>query len=264
MSTSEIVTYNNLEYNGRLGNQLWQIAWQFGEAERRGTRAWIRPEWSYRPYFSIPDEFYLYPTKTHPEIDGETGYFQELHYFDNVADRVRAYFKPSSRIRRTIKGRWDFATDRSWCSVHVRRGDYLLNPHLFPPATERYYHNAVADVESRVPGINFAVFSDDIGWCMDNYDYFGFPEEDRVHFVKPVVTPVPVEERREPGDYWDMFFMSQMCQEHILSNSTFAWWGAWLSHNLYPIYPNKWFGPEVPGYATHKLAFPALWREFEC
>jgi hypothetical protein len=233
-------TYDYLELNGRLGNQLWQIAWQFGEADRRGGRPLIKPNWMYRPYFSIPDEFF--GVTDGDRIDGGTGYYQELLYFNNVKDRIREYFQPRHDVIPDLK---------EYCSLHVRRGDYLNRPDIFPACTPQYYHDAVSEVKTR--DMKFIVFSDDVDWCRNSLGYLGLVGQD-VIFVEPVITPVEVIDRGVPGDQLDLFSMMG-CAEHILSNSTFSWWGAWLSHSRQVYYPSVWFRG-VPNWETSLNCIP--------
>lgn len=259
---TEYITYNALENNGRLGNQMWQIAWMFGEGLRTGRQPKIREDWSYRPYFSIPDRYFA-PMPPDSTLDGGTAYFQEYKNFSNVEKQIRLMYEPSDLVSGFLTSQWGHLLQHDWCAVHVRRGDYLNNPHLFPQMTSKYYHDAVDDVKSRNPNIRFAVFSDDIQWCQDNPDHFGFGESE-VSWVVPHVTPVEVAQRTKPRDQLDLFFMALFCKEHIISNSTFSWWGAFLSGNPAPIYPSLWFGPQIPEYATMWNAFPESWRKFEC
>jgi len=226
-----IVTYDYLEHNGRLGNQLWQIGWQIGEAERLNAIPSIKKDWSYKEFFSVPNEFY--GAKGRVVKDGGTGYYQELDYVDNVLDRIVEYFKPSLGLGNILGD--------DWCSIHMRRGDYLKYPKIYPLPTAKYYKQAVQKVVSENPEVKFALFSDDIKWCSTHIDYFGLSDKN-VRLFEPTITPVEVVDRiNPPKDHMDLFSMTT-CGHHIVSNSTFAWWGAFLSNNSNVIYPSVWFG----------------------
>lgn len=263
-----LYTYDYLENNGRLGNQLWQIAATICRAEENDGLARFKPDWEYRKFFSVPDFYFIAEDEVDEIIDGETNYFQDYSLIEPVEDLVRLYFKPSIEARDEMLSQWanDYFTDRDkLCAVHVRRGDYLKHGEkFFPIATSQYYNAAVSDVKKRNEDIAFVVFSDDPQWCKDHPEHFGFQSNDEVIWHTGVTRPVEVVDRKgEPADQWDMLAMTQM-DEHIISNSTFSWWGAFLSNNPSPIYPSKWFGPRVPGYETWENAMPGTWRKFTC
>ena len=76
-----------------------------------------------------------------------------------------------------------------------------------------YYQSAVAKVTEKVNDPHFFVFSDDMPWARDNLK---LPH--RATFVA---------HNGADKDYEDLRLMS-ICQHHIIANSTFSWWGAWL------------------------------------
>src|SRR5215207_2560175 len=118
------VTYARLGYNGRLGNQLWQIASTAGIARQRGVQPCF-PTWSYQPYFNVPEQFFLTPTPFDTEDLGG-GHFQELHYFEAIADEVKQWFRPTpSAIEQLRREALSFDGSGHTTAVHVRRGDYL-------------------------------------------------------------------------------------------------------------------------------------------
>ena len=70
----------------------------------------------------------------------------------------------------------------------------------------------------------FCFFSDDLNWCKENF------KGDKYIFV-------------ETGNpYYDLYLMSKF-QNHIIANSSFSWWGSWLSESKKTIAPLNWFGP---------------------
>lgn len=103
-------------------------------------------------------------------------------------------------------------------SIHVRRGDFLTidknNPYqLGGVATESYYKKALSKIKEKVDSPLFFCFSNDIKWCRE------FFKDENVVYVTC----------NTGKDSWrDMYLMS-LCKHHINANSTFSWWGVWLS-----------------------------------
>jgi hypothetical protein len=108
-------------------------------------------------------------------------------------------------------------------SLHIRRGDFLVNSANHHNLGLDYYEKALAEFPMEVPVL---IFSDDPEWC-SNQELFA---DDR--FL--------VAEGNSP--YVDMCLMS-LCEGHIIANSSFSWWGAWLANSKYVVAPSKWFGP---------------------
>ena len=148
-----IYTYDNLMLNGRLGNQLWQIAATINFARQNHGEALFNPAWEYRDFFSVPDEYfgeYYLPQC----VDGGTEYFQEYSYFEPISDEIKSYFQPSVRALEEIE-----PIEGYTCSIHVRRGDYLNWPNHFPITTSHFYRSAVADIKADHPETHFVIFS---------------------------------------------------------------------------------------------------------
>ena len=83
---------------------------------------------------------------------------------------------------------------------------------------------AVDNCEGRIIKI---MFSDDPAWCHEQELF----QDDRFLIS-------------DSGDnITDMCLMS-MCQYQIMANSTYSWWGAWLSNSQNVIAPKLWFGPD--------------------
>lgn len=259
-------TYDNLELNGRLGNQLWQIASTVGIARRDGGIARFNPEWTYRSvYPNVPEEYFSPIPEDYHVFDGGTDYLQDFSYFKFMQVEVREMFQPSIGTLQYLRDNYpDFYTREIRTAVHVRRGDYLKHPKLFPAPTKRYYMRARDQVLEQMPGTSFIVFSDDIPWCRSHLDYLCLEDQDVV-FVEGEATPVEVADRKRLySDYQDMMLMSR-CQAHVISNSTFSWWGAFLAKGVIPpMHPSNWFGPGVPNWENSLNCIPEGWTKIEC
>lgn len=267
----KVYTYSYLELNGRLGNQLHQIAATINAAESDGDAiARFRPDWEYRPFFSVPDEYFEPFDETKFQVlDGGTNYFQDMCHMAPIEPLLRDIFAPSvMALEETLMARLAMPLDGlaiPLCAVHVRRGDYLKYPGHFPISTAKYYTEAINTVrEESGPDTAFLVFSNDLPWCKAHPEHFGWRSDDRVVFVEGVERPVEIHERKGAPQDWIDLFLQTLCSSHIISNSTFSWWGAFLSNDKHPIYPSKWFGPAVPGWENWENVIPDGWRKFEC
>ena len=210
-----MITYRHLGRNGKLGNQLWQIASTAGIARREDDEAGF-PFWRYRRYFSVPAE--MFPDLASvPSRDLGLDYLQDLRNFEDIEDGVRTYFSPRPDVWARLAARFDGILSLPHkTSLHVRRGDYVGHNGFFANLPVAYYTEAMS--LTRGP---YVVFSDDIAWCRSN-----LPGD-----------CVFMENNR---DYEDLFLMAA-CDEHIVANSTFSWWGAWIGGG-HAILPREW-GP---------------------
>lgn len=151
------------------------------------------------------------------------GYFQSEKYFVNYRDEILNLFKISDEMLSEFKSSYSDILDSESCSIHVRRGDYLSLTDHHPVQPIEYYKKAVDIIgQDKL----YAIFSDDIQWCIDN---FGFIKKKQFFNLN--------------CDYEELYLMS-MCKDNIIANSTFSWWAAWLNthHNKIVVAPNQWFG----------------------
>lgn len=159
------------------------------------------------------------------------GYWQSERYFADAADRVRREL----RLERPPTGRnAELAAEIAACnavSLHVRRGDYVSDPvanAMHGVCSLDYYRRATELVVGRVPDATFFVFSDDPGWTRD-------------HLQLPGKATV-VDHNGPAAGHEDLRLMS-LCAHHIIANSSFSWWGAWLDPrpDKIVVAPERWF-----------------------
>jgi len=165
------------------------------------------------------------------------GYFQSEK---NFPDRpfIEDLFQPSERII-GLMSKYNVLFNLPTCSINVRRGNYLNLGNHHPCLGIDYYRKAIDIMKAK--GVSrFLIFSNDLNWCRNNF--IG----DEFTFINDI-------------DYVELFLMSK-CSNHIISNSSFAWWGAWLGETpeKTTIAPNVWFGNYLP--AEHAAdIIPARW-----
>ncbi len=181
----------------------------------------------------ILKKFYL---DYHPEIfeiDKKDiyldGYFQSQKYFMDIREELLleiSISNPSSLYKEFL-----FKINQTLLpiSIHIRRGDYAIDPIVikeFGSCSIDYYKRAIKYMTDNYPEATFFVFSDDIEWVKEN-----------LH----ISSPLSYVSRPDLKDFEEICLMSE-CKHHIIANSSFSWWGAWLNKNNDKtiIAPLKW------------------------
>ena len=217
-----------IDWNGRLGNNLFQIAVCYGLADKFGENA----EFPSFEYFNLPARSHpienvfgqpdgnnsVFDIKWKPNLN-LVGFFQRHEYFDHIKLRL---------IKDIFRVPVDYHPDT--ICVHVRRGDFLY-PDLcldFPVQPDTYYIDAINRIGATGKKVVFC--SDDIEYCKSHF--FGyFPD-------------VRFREHTLPID--DIFFGAN-CDAVVMSNSTFSFWMGYLNTRERPIYfPLNWFRKGSP------------------
>ena len=172
-----------------------------------------------------------------------SGFFQTEKYFKNVEDIIRSDFKFKKSIN--SKAKKLISKFNSPISIHVRRGDYITNPN-HEALNLKYYEESINLFES---DDTFIVFSDDPDWCKEQNLFI----DRKFNFASDLTNNF---------DYLDMCLMSK-CNKHIIANSTFSWWGAWLSGSNDVIAPSKWFKNSKYSKYNTKDLYPPEWQTVE-
>lgn len=158
------------------------------------------------------------------------GYWQSDKYFKDAESIIRREYclkeplsKPSSDAQKIIE-------KANSVSVHIRRTDYLADKkarQIYAAVGLEYYEAAISRAAAAVSNPTFFIFSDDISWAKENFK-----------FPYPMIF---MDFNGPEKNYEDLHLMSR-CKHHIITNSTFGWWGAWLSENPGKMVfaPEKW------------------------
>ncbi|MBC8109463.1 MAG: alpha-1,2-fucosyltransferase [Verrucomicrobia bacterium] len=173
------------------------------------------------------------------------GYWQSENYFKSTEATLRQDFKfrnPPSANASKVAEKMNVSTA---VSLHIRRGDYVSNPaiartHGVLPIG--YYQNAIKIMASQVENQHLFIFSDDLVWTKTNLN-----------------TSFPITYVENNTDVDDLWLMSQ-CKHHIVANSSFSWWGAWLNPNTDKLVltPKRWFLSEK---YNPKDIIPESWQK---
>lgn len=244
-----MITSQILGLYGRLGNQLFQYATLYAIGQELNYSICVpyhHKSNNDKLHFAISDGFQInaepsegkYFNSVYTEFSFDydpniwnipdgcdiRGYFQTEKYFKKYkSDLIKneLIFKPNiiSKVNSIFSG-----NDSELISVHVRLGDYTNLQNSHPPCTKEYYQKALSILPNDA---NVILFSDDYAAALNMMRDFN---------INVMLTGTN-------DKFIDLCMMSK-CNYHIIANSSFSWWGAWLSNSKQVIAPKKWFGSD--------------------
>jgi hypothetical protein len=201
----------------------------YSSTKRRLSKLWPwrRPEIYREPNFCFDPQFF----ELKPPIYLD-GYWQSEKYFLGIADILRQEFTLSEPLDTPNLDLLKRISAENAVSLHVRRGDYVSNPTtaaFHGVCSLEYYRKAVEYMVEIVEAPHFYLFSDDPNWVKMNL------------CLKHPCTLVDINQASNDG-VKDMLLM-RACAHHIIANSSFSWWGAWLGGNPSEVViaPRQWF-----------------------
>jgi hypothetical protein len=256
-------------FTGRLGNNLFQLANLISYSLRHNREFvieidsvfWVNGVMS---KYKVPLEIFDYNYEKHLNCDNArfflynpgvfnfkkhpfwlrffnvrfNGHYLSYKYFDEFKHLlIDKYFKPNESIRNQLNL---FNPTVNSVAISVRRGDFLKLQDLHTVLDVEYYDRALSYLNEKLIIDKIYVFSDDLNWCRCNFqgEKYSFVEE----------------------DFIIQFFKLSKLNHVILSNSSFAWWGAYLNKDVQNvIFPMNWFGPKNASKFSLDL-FPVDWK----
>lgn len=202
---------------------IWQPAWYYKERSLNFDNVWTQLQ----------------------EVRYISGYFQSEQYFLGLRNKLQQEFSLLKSLNEAGQSLLQEVQDCESVAMHIRRGDYVSNAEtlrVHGVCSVAYYQMAVDYVVDNLKSPKFFIFSNDFNWVLENLK---LPKS--CIFVDGVAD--------HPAE--DLFLMSR-CQNHIIANSSFSWWGAWLSDYVdgIKIAPTPWY--DDPTYPDSDL-LPAAW-----
>lgn len=268
-----MITFTNIGYEGRLGNQMFQCAATIGAARWAGVEPKF-PEKNIQQtrkqclangetvdtFFEVPKVF----PKIHEMLFQETseelihryiqpgfnydpgisnvedctelhGYFQSERFFKHVEKEIRILYDFGREIKE--KARDVFPKNNlPKLAIHIRRGDYVSNTDNHTMLPVSYYQKGINTITSEVGNVHYMIFSDDINFCKGL-----FGEHEHITYI-------------DQDAHTSLCLMS-WCDHFVIANSSYSWWGAWLSSNPRKtvVAPKDWFGPNLKHHNTKDL-----------
>jgi len=173
------------------------------------------------------------------------GYFQSYRYSDNEKDFDILRQLIPRNINPEQESLSRSAEIESPLVVHVRLSDYRVE-NSFGIPSQNYYQSAIASQFQSGLYKKIWLFSD------EPEEAINFIPEDYLDRVRNISQMI-----KDP--IWTLEAM-RMGKGYVIANSTFSWWGAYLSHTKEPIvfYPIPWF----QGMPDPIDICPPSWRPF--
>jgi hypothetical protein len=250
-----MVTFSQLGKHGEFGNQLFQIAATIGHSIK-SNQDYMFPRWiglisqeDYSRYFQNPikqtdnlpnpDMFFKEPHFYYQEIPilnknlDLFGYFQSEKYFEHCKNDIINIFQPNKNIKniKTLNYNNSVCIQLRFYDCNRPYNTDHIGFKLDPETNDFYYH-----------------LEENIDYLKNAINYFG---KDKNYYI---VTNNSNKAEQMFGkydnfyildnfNYIEQFFIQTLCENNIISNSSFGWWGAWLNLNRSKVVfaPKKWF-----------------------
>lgn len=212
---------------GRPVSDTWQDAGGLGVRLMRRVRFFM--PFAIRGYVHEPS-FNYWPGIDRVQAPAQlSGFWQTEKYFEDAALQIRADFVfPALPEDVEIGLRNKILAAQHSISVHVRMGDYVSNPGaaMHNVITPQYYARALRYFHDKYGPCSLFLFSDEPDRAASFFNAHG-------HELTIVDTNAEA--------HHDMHLMS-LCRHHIIANSSFSWWGAWLGgDDGVTVAPARWF-----------------------
>lgn len=254
-----MITYSKIGRKGNLGNQLFQIASTIGmSVTNKQQFAFLN--WKYQDYFKnkLPlltsdfssfinvkeKEYHFHEWNLNTGDYDLSGWLQTEEYFDRALTKY--YFEFSDSLIDRIKDLYSNAFTKRTILLSIRRGDFVDHPDYFQLSI-KYYLNSLAQFFPDWESCNLIVLSDDIKYCKFHFSFLN-----NVFFGEEL-------------NGIEQLCLGSLCDDFIISNSTFSWWIAWLGEKSDSkiIRPLKNFD----GLKSHELNdkdyYPERWIKYD-
>jgi hypothetical protein len=167
------------------------------------------------------------------------GFWQCPKYFNEIQDTIKSDFTFKEKIIDESIDLYDEIINSNSVMIDIRRTDYL-NTTFHGVVGSEHVNKACTEIVRYVENPKYFIFSDDIEWCRSNIKLPNSMFVENIHAGRK---------------FGNKLQLMTSCRHFIISNSTFAWWAAWLSKNKNKtvVYPDKWYSNTRSDIVTREL-----------
>jgi len=183
------------------------------------------------------------------------GYYQSYKYFDNEKERIFSLIGLENQQEQIRKEFSDyFNKDYDTISMHFRLGDYKEKQDYHPIMPYEYYENAIFNI------LLYRKYTKPyrvLYFCEKEDNSIVTLHIDRLKIKYDAVQFIKVDDAIED---WKQLVIMSCCNNNIIANSSFSWWGGYFNLNPDKIvcYPKLWFGPKANNDVSDM--FPITWN----
>lgn len=209
-----------LIFNGRLGNQMFQYAFSYRLSKEYNCKLYYNKKVLLHKLFNIPfhQNNLEFNTSIHESIFFEDNILKDDNYLIQGFWQNEKYFKKYKNDLIKLYKLPQYKISSQDLIIHVRRGDYVNNLNFFY-CDLNWYNRAI----SKFNFDRLHIISDDNNWCKEAFKVYN-----------PIIP--------ELNELSSLGYLSSF-KNIIISNSSFSWWGAYLSNTTNIIYPAIWRPP---------------------
>jgi hypothetical protein len=186
------------------------------------------------------------------------GYYQSFQYFEKYETQIYEMCDLRNQQTQTKKDFDNYLGNVFTISMHFRLGDYKYNQQYHPIMPKEYYEKSINSILSMITTpVRVLYFCE-----QEDNDYVNLV----IEYLKKNLTPCIIEFVKvdDTIEDWKQLLLMSCCDSHIIANSSYSWWGAYLSQNTNKqvCYPSKWFGHAAGNVIVDDL-FPSYWKRID-
>jgi len=207
------------EYRPGAVKRVWD---RFLPRSARRARSYVCEGKSFRfnpRILSLPDNLYV------------DGYWQSEKYFQDIPEIIRQEVTVKNPLAGRNRELAEVIASINSVSLHIRRGDYVSDPKTSQShgnCSLDYYVQCAQELAEAVDQPHYFVFSDEPQWARANLK---------------LDAPLTIVDHNGTAQAYEDLRLMCHCMHHIIANSSFSWWGAWLNPRPDKLVyaPKQWF-----------------------